>query len=285
MSKLTPIASNCSEQEYETASSIGHPSLQTLEPPILAQWPAWWISSLAASPVSLIRRLENEKAPQTTETSGLTRSELSVRWDQDTSYWRTSQASFLHLLTGEDQRMGEPWSESLPPSGTVSIGKQSVLTMWAHPTGASDGGVSGWPTPRTSEVAAGMTMENVLNRVEKTGYHSNLEEAVAMMGNWPTPRKVDWKGSGPTVIRKDGKSRMDKLVYLAEQSQHGPLAPVTQTDGSECSESDQTSPQPSPKRLNVNVVSWLMGVPIGWTSLKPLEMASYRQWWQSFSGG
>ena len=103
--------------------------------------------------------------------------------------------------------------------------------------------------------------------------------------NWPTPRKVDSKGSGPTVIRKDGKSRMDKLVYLAEQSQPGPQAPVTQTHGSESSESDPTLPQPSPKRLNSNFVAWLMGVPAGWTNLKPLATESYQQWWQSFSGG
>ena len=37
-----------------------------------------------------------------------------------------------------------------------------------------------FPTPRSSEVAAGMTIENVQNRLEQTGYHSNLEESVAM---------------------------------------------------------------------------------------------------------
>jgi hypothetical protein len=37
-----------------------------------------------------------------------------------------------------------------------------------------------FPTPRSSEVAAGMTIENVQNRLEKSGYHSNLEELVAI---------------------------------------------------------------------------------------------------------
>ena len=37
-----------------------------------------------------------------------------------------------------------------------------------------------FPTPRSSEVAAGMTIENARNRVEQSGYRSNLEELVAI---------------------------------------------------------------------------------------------------------
>ena len=38
-------------------------------------------------------------------------------------------------------------------------------------------------------------------------------------------------------------------------------------------------------RLNPRWVEWLMGIPIGWTRLEPLEMESYLRWWQSFCGG
>jgi hypothetical protein len=37
-----------------------------------------------------------------------------------------------------------------------------------------------WATPRKSDVAAAMTMENCIARVEKTGYHGNIEEQVSM---------------------------------------------------------------------------------------------------------
>jgi len=30
--------------------------------------------------------------------------------------------------------------------------------------------------------------------------------------------------------------------------------------------------------LNPEFVSWMMGLPIGWTSCEPLEMQSFRQW-------
>ena len=38
-------------------------------------------------------------------------------------------------------------------------------------------------------------------------------------------------------------------------------------------------------QLNPPWVEWLMGLPIGWTDLKPLAMELYQQWLQSFSGG
>jgi len=181
--------------------------------------------------------------------------------------------------------------------------------MWAHPTDESDGGASGWPTPISSSGGPGKNPENQRGvqqgnplataagtwptpRVSAANGSSQKEvaagnpkkrlETEAEMGNWPTARSRDWKGSGTTVIRKDGKSRMDQLDYAAEQSQFGHQALAIQMDGSESSENDQTSPQPSPKRLNPSFVEWLMGVPVGWTSLKPLATESYQQFWQSF---
>jgi hypothetical protein len=35
--------------------------------------------------------------------------------------------------------------------------------------------------------------------------------------------------------------------------------------------------------LNPTWVEWLMGWPIEWTDLEPLEMDRYQQWWRAFS--
>lgn len=48
----------------------------------------------------------------------------------------------------------------------------------------------------------------------------NLAEQATLMipTGWPTPTANDFKGSGPTVIRKDGKNRMfDRLDYATER--------------------------------------------------------------------
>jgi hypothetical protein len=42
--------------------------------------------------------------------------------------------------------------------------------------------------------------------------------------NWPTPMARNWKGSGETTKRPDGKSRADQLEYMAEQLWQTPAA-------------------------------------------------------------
>lgn len=72
-------------------------------------------------------------------------------------------------------------------------------------------------------------------------------------GYLPTPVATDWKG-GTTAIRKDkGKQRLDQWRDYVKVK-YG-----------------MTYPHPTHSEL-------LMGWPIGWTDLKPLEMAKFRQW-------
>ena len=307
-----------------------------------------WLTSLALdSPVSHIPSQAPAVAPETPVIYGLRRSELSVRWHQDTSSWRTSQESLQPPDSEESQPMGEPWLESLPKRGTVSRGPHLGLTMWAHPTDASGGSASEWPTPTATPYGTGNnykvnhgqpmahrpsldtmarndnwmtpnTFDSLAAKSQEALDHeythragrknpNNLRDQVAVQqgernwptpivsyatGNrmskgskrpnegglqkwakeWPTPRARDWKGSGPTIIRRDGRSRMDSLDYVTEQSsQCGLQPPAIGMGGPDSSPPDQTSPQPSArKRLNPKFVEYLMGVPLGWTSLEPL---------------
>ena len=256
-----------SRRGSKTGSSTMRQSGLTYLPSMVGSLEDWLTSLQEDSPASHIQSQGNSKDLTMNGTSGLKRSELSVRWDRDTSSWRTYPDLFS--LAKDGKPMGEPYLGSLPKQGMCADGQLWGLTMWAHPTDASGGGVSGsWSTPRVSG------QEGYETRATRKGHDiamSYLEsQAEYITENWATPRAVDWKGSGPTVIRKDGKSRMDQLVYQAEQSQFGPLAQVMPTHGSVLYENDQTSPRPSPKRLNPRFVEWLMGLPIGWTDLRPM---------------
>ena len=64
------------------------------------------------------------------------------------------------------------------------------------------------------------------------------------------------EGGGRKMIRDDGKSREDMLDWLVEQNGG---------------------------RLNPTWVEWLMGWPLEWTDLKPLEMDKFQQWQQQHS--
>ena len=430
MSKSNPTVKKSSRHASKTAISRTPQSGPIYVPSTAQSWKGWLTSLREASPASPTASQDSNGGPVMNATSGLRRSALSVRWDHDMSYWKTYQVSFLYLLTGESQRMGEPWLESLPPSGTVSIGKQSELTIWAHPTDVSGGGASAWLTPRANDpnedpqkfnarmgdrgphnygsltaqvqwptpnasdqynpnlkdnhdldkdylrgVAATWpspqamdsihrsqeSFEKIMNRPRQGKMLPKLAD-VAHQENWPTPdssprgpRAEDLMVDGKMQVqrRESGQQRgmdlqtatthwptptatersrvnpntgqgaglsMESKNWATPQqrdhrsaegiaprwanpqrsrnlndqvysnSQPGPQAPQTETDGSESSESGQTSPQPSPKRLNPSFVEWIMGVPIGWTNLTECndyerwETASFQLWQQSFSG-
>jgi hypothetical protein len=75
---------------------------------------------------------------------------------------------------------------------------------------------------------------------------------------WPTPQSSDHKGAG-----KNGELR-DRLDYAAERG------------GTKSNE--YPAPPESGGQLNPTWVEWLMGWPIGWTDLKPLETAKFQAW-------
>ncbi len=49
-------------------------------------------------------------------------------------------------------------------------------------------------------------------------------ESASLSLAWPTPTANDWKGSGPTLERKDGQMRGDRLDYATEQLWATPCA-------------------------------------------------------------
>jgi DNA (cytosine-5)-methyltransferase 1 len=102
-----------------------------------------------------------------------------------------------------------------------------------------------WPTPRScSAMAATITPESAWN--EKR--NPNLETIVGQR-LWPTPQASDNRDRGnmsnPSIQRRIAKGKQ----IMLSQSVH-----------------------PTSGQLNPPWVEWLMGWPIGWTDLKPLEM-------------
>ena len=169
------------------------------------------------------------------------------------------------------------------------VSKVNETGNWPTPIAAEAAGPNGqvelsntvqnWPTPTANEDAAGLPNGNMQKML---GNHPQLRNVTAQ--SWGTPTARDWKGTSPAAtIRKDGKSRMHLLPYMVEQSQFGHQGQTNQTNGEESLQADQTSPRPSPKTLSPIFVEWMMGVPTGWTSLKPLETESFLQWLQNFS--
>ena len=163
--------------------------------------------------------------------------------------------------------MGARLSESFPSWGTTVNGELWEQEMLAHPTSENDGGVLPWGTP-TAQDAKHATLSP--SEVERD---PNVLRNQVHGTTWATPTTRDWKdGSDPSPA-------VPTNALLGRQ------APRTEMGGQGSSPNDQNSPPPSPRRLNPNFVECLMGLPIGWTDLKPLETASVHQWYESFSQG
>jgi len=170
-----------------------------------------------------------------------------AKFDPDTSTLRTAQCS---LLEEEPELL-----QTLPRSGITLSG-----TLWERQTlvlriNATESGL--WRTPDTGAGGtSGLLKIGKTHRSNGQPIQIRLVDQVSNPRLWPTPTARIWKGGGRKMIRDDGKSREDMLDWLVEQNGG---------------------------RLNPMWVEWLMGWPLGWTDLKPLEMDKFQQWRQQHS--
>lgn len=213
--------------------------------------------------------------------------ESFAKYDQATRSWRTRQFSLLGGLT--------EYSETWPRWGSMRNGECLERPMSERHTCESESGL--WPTPTcggggqtlpegttpTGKTPEGrkqtVCLERYVQKVERNewatptarDYRSGqasrwdnprrtrcLNDQVA---KFPTPTVAMAKGSsGGALTRKTGKSREnDRLDYAAEgDAKNG--------------------------RLNPTWVEWLMGWPLGWTELQPLETGKFHEWWRQHGG-
>jgi len=184
------------------------------------------------------------------------------------------------LTTGGSTLFKMTWKEKVTPS------RQSVSLLRASGHRISDSGSGSWPTPNT--MGGGQTSR------------SGKRKGELLMGGlvgWPTTT-MDHKGSGPTVIRKDGVDRtFQRLDYAteigvlaswvsptAQDHSRGGKPPRLQDTGIPLSQ--QVSGMPatgspagmeSGGQLNPAHSRWLMGYPTEWDDCAPTGTPSSRK--------
>ena len=135
------------------------------------------------------------------------------RW---TSYLEDSPAS-LSVLLGADREQTTNDMSTLPSaqgsgsdSQQLSFSKTSPeLSAQNSPTEHPFSNMSSktWKAWVTQQRQESLARKKLAHLIEETGCSS-----------WPTPAARDWKGSSRgSIIRKNGKSRMDQLPYMVEQ--------------------------------------------------------------------
>ena len=177
-----------------------------------------------------------------------------ARLDPDTRLWKTAQCSLL-----EDSTSSLP---TLPRWGSMRNGALFQRQIPALRTSESVFGFS-LPTPVSSDGTSGSVIgKNDTFYTTSTGM----------------PRKVNQKGT-------DGSVGLGRLVQMwptptANEDACGkPTGKMQKMLGNH----PQVRQDPNGGMLNPVWVEWLMGWPLGWTDLKPLEMDKFREWQQLHS--
>jgi hypothetical protein len=204
-----------------------------------------------------------------------------VKFDQDMSLWKTHQCSLLGDL--------EEFSETWPQWGLMRNGEcWEQKTLERRIRGTESGSeLSKWATPTTMDKlppksAQALHKEATQARPNRSK-PANLRDQVSNMHMWPTP--VHSEARQGLQIRREGKKGTQTslstavltwLTPVCQDSRHATtrhLDPKNQHWKSNLGEVVMSLEKPNiGGRLNPTWVEWLMGWPLGWTDLKPLEM-------------
>ena len=191
---------------------------------------------LEASRVRTSAPQEREQALTEREADyGRTWRESFVKFDLDTSSWRTAQCSLVEGL--------DVFSETWPRWGWMRDGECCRQPKQGRLTNENVCGSSHmWPTP----TVCGNHNRKGASKTSGDG----LATAVART-TWPTPATKGMCG---------GSHHLQML-----------LANTTAEEARQMSAGNGGA-------LNPTWVEWLMGWPLGWTGLKPLEMDKFQRW-------
>ena len=171
-----------------------------------------------------------------------------AKWSQDSYSWKTHQCSLLGDL--------DEFSEIWPRWGLMRHGEcweQQTLeqTIRGTESGLSPNGVDSFHTPNTTGLDGGSNSRKALKK---------------KMEQWPTPCLP---GNGGT----NGKTKLKKML-----AQYPTPTCHNAKEGDYPAEHARRTPSLATHaggKLNPMWVEWLMGWPLGWTDLKPLETDKY----------
>ncbi|RPE30826.1 hypothetical protein EC846_1527 [Acinetobacter sp. BIGb0102] len=196
--------------------------------------------------------------------------ELSVKFDLEKSGWKTHQCLFPEDLPES--------SVTLPKWGMTRTGHVFQHLTLERPINVTVSGLL--PTPKASDSIRKDC------RSERNRRAPCLESRVKM---WATPKALDGNKRG--MVNSDPRNGLAGQVknfptpQASDCRDRGNLgSPVIQRrikNGKQIGLSMSVSDTSG--ALNPDWVEWLMGWPIGWTDLKPLEMDKFQSWLKTHS--
>ena len=238
------------------------------------------MSSVVATPVSLLVRLANGEEKKIRDTCGLGLEKPLADYDPITQSWKM----FGDISLWGDCRL----LLNLPPSGMTVSGVLFLQPPWEPIIGETES--SSWPTP--TAVTRPMEGNVRMFRAKIQSGEMTEEEAQAILGksvwesqgkipaSWPTPTTQETEHPKATLtetgrrLSKNGNS--SHSLGLADAVKMWPTPQARDYKGSsgrslKGTETDLPTAVGSGGKLNPTWVEWLMGFPLGWTDLEDSE--------------
>ena len=212
---------------------------------------------LEAFPAKTLVPQEKEKASQDQEAQcGNTWQGLLAKFDPNTSLWKTAQCSLFEDLELSletfprwgSMRNGELFQREILVLPILENESGLLQQMWPTPVAKENNGSQAFKLTDAVEATMGKSMPVMQKNVEKWKEFQM----------WPTPVCQDSRHATTRHLDPNNqywKSNLGEVVMSTEQTG-------------------------IPGRLNPTWVEWLMGWPLGWTDLKPLEMDKFQEWQQ-----
>lgn len=309
MSNLTIIVSELSDSESLTDSCPMLPSLAMSEHSLVKGTPQaikeWLMLSQVVSPVSHSAMQESDLEKMTTATCGLQHGIASASFDPDDACLRTFQVSLLADIS-------QPSLETWPKAGIVCGGAFYPQPNWERRISEIGSGLLPTPTAQEPGWAVGGQVE-IVDKDGNTPTHYNqrwydkntgrlVQKGVTQVAQmWPTPTAYDandvkrspegWskRAAYRQSIGRDhiGTAGLSERIWLADNNV--PLK-ISQWPTPRAGRDtlcggvghrkmlQGTELETGRGQLNPDWVEWLMGWPIGWTSLEPLSADNFAQW-------
>lgn len=210
--------------------------------------------------------------------------------------------------TREDARNGVPQHvlESPTPVAGHNLGLTHAVKLWPTPNtqdakgaGSMASRIDGrqmqlhsavklWPTPRTRGLLGGSASREMVRDLVDDGV-VDAETASAMLGVklWPTPRSTDGEHGGCVTPRKTREGG-NLIEAVSARTFPTPAARDWKDAGTSPAELARHTPHLAASvggQLNPDWVELLMGWPLGWTRLDPLDPAAFETWLAAFRSG
>jgi len=254
MSNATNTVLKCSRLAFRMDVSMMLPSGTMFEPSTGVPGLDQWILSLRDSRASRSVERAGSSESMTPATFGRTPFALFEKSGPNGFYWRMSQGCFPALMFDE-------FSETWPRAGTMRNGIAYRRAPLA---------------PLTSEIGSGLWPTPVVSRGDYVYSHGwkalKLAGAVKM---FPTPTANDARQRFNTS--PGSNHPRPNLAAMAKYDMF-PTPVATNWKNRTTCEHSRDLQKAVGGMLNPDWEEWLMGWPIGWTALQPLETGKFRQW-------